>query len=70
MSIDFSSLSGQPRLLIEATLKPVQGRVFSRRAFRISATLLMRPLTDPGRWFSSKVPRAWPIASKRSAGTR
>ena len=33
MSIDFSSLSGQPRLLIEATLKPVQGTRFQPTGF-------------------------------------
>lgn len=33
MSIDFSSLSGQPRLLIETTLKPVQGTRFQPTGF-------------------------------------
>ena len=33
MSIDFFSLSGQPRLLIEATLKPVQGTRFQPTGF-------------------------------------
>lgn len=33
MSIDFSSLSGQPRLLTEATLKPVQGTRFQPTGF-------------------------------------
>ena len=33
MSIDFSSLSGQSRLLIEATLKPVQGTRFQPTGF-------------------------------------
>ena len=33
MSIDFSSLSGQPRLLIEATLKPIQGTRFQPTGF-------------------------------------
>lgn len=33
MSIDFSKLSGQPRLLIEATLKPVQGTRFQPTGF-------------------------------------
>ena len=33
MSIDFSNLSGQPRLLIESTLKPVQGTRFQPTGF-------------------------------------
>ena len=33
MSIDFSSLSGKPRLLIESTLKPVQGTRFQPTGF-------------------------------------
>ncbi len=33
MAIDFSNLSGQPRLLIEATLKPVQGTRFQPTGF-------------------------------------
>ncbi len=33
MAIDFSGLSGQPRLLIEATLKPVQGTRFQPTGF-------------------------------------
>ena len=33
MSIDFSNLSGQPRLLTEATLKPVQGTRFQPTGF-------------------------------------
>lgn len=33
MSIDFSNLSGQPRLLIETTLKPVQGTRFQPTGF-------------------------------------
>lgn len=33
MSIDFSSLSGQPRLLMEAILKPVQGTRFQPTGF-------------------------------------
>ena len=33
MSIDFPGLSGQPRLLIEATLKPVQGTRFQPTGF-------------------------------------
>ena len=33
MSIDFSNLSGQPRLLIEATLKPIQGTRFQPTGF-------------------------------------
>ena len=33
MSIDFSNLSGQPRLLMEATLKPVQGTRFQPTGF-------------------------------------
>ena len=33
MSIDFSDLSGQPRLLTEATLKPVQGTRFQPTGF-------------------------------------